>query len=127
MKVSALLLVLLAALPLLAACGDGEEPAATTPANEATERPTAGAAPTVAPTEAATAAPGPPGTARIAFMSDRDGNGEIYVMNADGAGLARLTNNLGQDINMDWSPDGTRIAFASNRDGNSEIYVISAD
>ena len=41
---------------------------------------------------------------RIAFYSYRDGNWEIYVMNADGSGLTRLTNNDALDLDPDWSP-----------------------
>jgi Tol biopolymer transport system component len=44
-------------------------------------------------------------------MSDRDGNFEIYVMNADGTGQTRLTDNPLTDGNPVWAPDGTRIAF----------------
>src|SRR5438128_1111552 len=65
--------------------------------------------------------------ARLAFVSERDGNSEIYVMNADGSGQTRLTNNAAEDLNPAWSPDGTQLVFASHRDGNSEIYVMNAD
>ena len=64
---------------------------------------------------------------RIAFHSDRDGNHEIYVMNADGSNVTRLTNNLAQDWFPRWSPDGRQIAFSSNRDGDHEIYVMNED
>jgi hypothetical protein len=64
---------------------------------------------------------------RIAFASNRDGNREIYVMNADGSGVTRLTNNPADDVVPSWSPDGRRIAFESDRDGNLEIYVMNAD
>ena len=60
-------------------------------------------------------------------MSTRDGNAEIYVMNADGTGQTRLTINGAIDIHPAWSPDGTKLAFESNRDGNFEIYVMNAD
>jgi hypothetical protein len=63
----------------------------------------------------------------IAFASNRDGNWEIYVMNADGSGVTRLTNNPADDRVPSWSPDGRRIAFDSKRDGNYEIYVMNAD
>ena len=63
---------------LLAACGGG--------ADEAEE-------PTAAPL-----------TGRIALESDRDGNYEIYVMNADGSGLTRLTDNPAVDMSPAWSP-----------------------
>ncbi|NIV59296.1 MAG: hypothetical protein GWN48_28980, partial [Actinobacteria bacterium] len=68
----------------------------------------------------------PDGT-RIAFTSFRDGDGEIYVMNADGTGLTRLTNDPATDQDPVWSPDGSQIAFVSDRDGNDEIYVMNAD
>ena len=63
---------------------------------------------------------------RIAFMSDRDGNFEIYVMNADGSRQTRLTHDEADDSLPVWSPDG-RIAFTSDRDGNFEMYVMNAD
>jgi TolB protein len=67
----------------------------------------------------------------IAFVSNRDGNYEIYVMNGDGSELKNLTNNPaddgGEDYGPAWSPDGKRILFSSNRDGNAEIYVMNAD
>ena len=64
---------------------------------------------------------------RIAFVSDRDGNREIYAVNADGSSLTRLTDNQGSDDSPSWSPDGRRIAFVSDRDGDSDIYVVNAD
>ncbi len=69
--------------------------------------------------------PEPPG--KIAFASDRSDNFEIYVINGDGSGLTRLTNNPADDLSPSWSPDGKKIAFVSNRDGNAEIYVMNAD
>ena len=64
---------------------------------------------------------------QIAFSSNRDGNPEIYVMNADGSGVTRLTDHPGEDGDPNWSPDGRQIAFTSDRDGNPEIYVMNAD
>ncbi|MBM3934780.1 MAG: hypothetical protein FJ319_10855 [SAR202 cluster bacterium] len=52
---------------------------------------------------------------------------ELYVMNADGTGVQRLTNNDKADLNPSWSPDGTQLAFQSNRDGDYEIFVMNAD
>ena len=72
--------------------------------------------------------------ARIAFSSDRDGNAEIYVMDADGGNPQNLTNNPHDDVSPSWSPDGKQIAFMSRRDGHVidgfptyEIYVMDAD
>ena len=64
---------------------------------------------------------------KIAFSSNRDGNQEIYVMNADGTNPINLTNNPANDLDPFASPDGTKIAFSSNRDGDDEIYVMNAD
>ena len=64
---------------------------------------------------------------RIAFGSWREGNTDIYVMNADGENPRRLTRNAAPDWGPSWSPDGKRIAFVSGRDGNWDIYVMNAD
>jgi tol-pal system beta propeller repeat protein TolB len=64
---------------------------------------------------------------KIAFASDRDGNFEIYSMDADGGAQIRLTEDPGEDFSPSWSPDGARLVFVSTRDGNAEIYVMNAD
>ncbi|MCD6554272.1 MAG: hypothetical protein DRI52_06140 [Chloroflexi bacterium] len=66
--------------------------------------------------------------ARILVECERDGNSDIFVMQADGSGLVNLTNHPAWDGTPAWSPDGTRIAFTSDRDGdNPQIYVMNAD
>ncbi|MBI1925526.1 PD40 domain-containing protein [Candidatus Poribacteria bacterium] len=65
---------------------------------------------------------------KIAFDSNRDGNGEVYVMNADGTNLVNRTNHPGTDGCPSWSPDGTKVAFESDRDsGTFDIYLMNAD
>jgi Tol biopolymer transport system component len=74
-----------------------------------------------------------PGEGRIAFVSDRDGNDEIYVMAIDegaeagGGGPTRLTDHPEDDAYPAWSPDGTCLAFESRRDGDWGLYVMNAD
>ena len=72
---------------------------------------------------------------QIVFQSNRDGSPEggdgydIYVMDADGSNIRRLTREDGADGTSAWSPDGSRIAFMSSRDdkSRSEIYVMTVD
>ena len=45
-----------------------------------------------------------PNGTRIVFMSSRDGNGEVYVMNADGSGQSRLTNSPEDEFAPAWQP-----------------------
>jgi TolB protein len=76
---------------------------------------------------------------RIAFVRMDpavDGSGEIYLANADGSGLTRLTSSPGNDLSPTWSKDGKRIAFVSARGDASpstagsqawDIYIMNAD
>ena len=68
-----------------------------------------------------------PDGSRLAFVSDRDGDFEIYVMDVDGQNQTRLTDSDGFNTSPSWSPDGSRLAFVSDRDGDFEIYVMGAD
>jgi TolB protein len=75
---------------------------------------------------------------RLAFDSTRDGESiltdwEIYLMDADGTSIRRLTNDRKPDGHPRWSPDGRHLVFHSTQDGTSrtavdvELYVIDAD
>ena len=64
---------------------------------------------------------------RIAFLSRRDGNKELYVMNADGSGQRRLTRDASISATPAWSPDGRTLAFESVRNGTTGVYVVNAD
>jgi len=69
---------------------------------------------------------------KIAFVSQRDGNREIYVMDAscgnpDGCSqdAVNITRHAADDWTPAWSPDGSQLAFSSLRDGSWEIYVLN--
>jgi len=64
---------------------------------------------------------------KIAFAGARDGNFEIYVVDPDATGSARLTNDPATDTDPAWSPEGRRITFTTTRNGNDDIYLMSAD
>ncbi|MBK8783045.1 MAG: PD40 domain-containing protein [Anaerolineales bacterium] len=65
---------------------------------------------------------------KIAFTTGWGGHSEIYVMNADGTELTRVSYTVSPwDQNPVWSPDSQKIAFLSYRDGNYEIYTVNAD
>ncbi len=98
----------------LTACASGASPSprASSPAPSRTPLPD-----TIAPSTL---------TGRIAFSSEDD----VYVMDADGSHLRRLTTAPGPEFEPSWSPDGTRIAYRDSRRGinrNDEIYVMNAD
>src|SRR5436305_262861 len=59
---------------------------------------------------------------RLVFRSGRDRSAKnLYVMNADGSGVRRLTEGKWTDTMCDWSPKGDWIAFASDRGGSFEV------
>lgn len=68
-----------------------------------------------------------PKTAKIAFVSARDFNREIYLMNPDGSEQVNLTKNLADDLFPAWSPTGEQILFVSDRDGIRDLYLMDAD
>jgi len=78
-------------------------------------------------TTSVTDRPASAGDERILYVVFAGGSSDIFVMNADGSGVTRLTTNPAYDNYPAWSPDGTRIVFQSQRDGNDQIYVMGAD
>ncbi len=79
----------------------------------------------------------PSANGKIAFHTDRDGNHEIYVVNADGSRQIRLTDgpSYQHDLTPTWSPDGTKIAFTReggvtglwlmNPDGSGKVQIVA--
>jgi Tol biopolymer transport system component len=60
----------------------------------------------------------------ISFISARDGTPELYLMQADGSGAKRLTEDLGIVNSPSWSPDGEWILFNADRSGNFDLYLV---
>ena len=65
-----------------------------------------------------------PDGGRIAFVARSDDNAEIYVANADGSGLLRITRNKANDGSPTFSADGKTLIFSSDRDGKFAIYQV---
>jgi serine/threonine protein kinase len=65
---------------------------------------------------------------RLAFVSDIDGNSEIYIMNADGSHIVNLTDDPYEDYDPAWSPDGSSLAFTTTRYiGQTQVYIIDVN
>jgi TolB protein len=64
---------------------------------------------------------------RIAVVSNRDGNSEIYTMDPDGTGRVNLTQSPAEDGQPRFSIDGSQIVFSSNRGGDYAIYTMASD
>jgi Tol biopolymer transport system component len=114
-------------MALLAACANTGRPAdATVTAGGGTAAlQTEAAAPDTPQPLAPTGTPVPSSalTGKVVYSTE----GDIYVMNADGSNVTRLTTDPAEDFDPAWSPDGARIAFRSHRDGDEEVYLMDAD
>ncbi len=62
---------------------------------------------------------------RIAFKSNRGGgNLDVYVMDADGGNVVRITDHPAHDHDPVWMPDGLSLIFSSERDSRSDLYRV---
>jgi len=68
-----------------------------------------------------------PDGSKVVFVSDDDGNQDIFTMGRDGGSRTQLTTDPGSDRQPSFTPDGTQIVFASNRTGNYDIWIMDDD
>ena len=64
---------------------------------------------------------------RLVFTSDRSGNPQLYVMDAEGGSVRRLSWEGNWNDSADWSPDGLRLVYVSRRGGHFKIWSMLAD
>ena len=135
--ITALVALGLLAATVALALRDNSLPAVEAPTSTTTaEQPDATPDAVVAPS-------GPAANGLIAFVSDRDGNSEIYVTQADGSNLTRITDDPAEDAGPNWSLDGRQLYWmrierpdnapvqwtlhAANPDGSQEHSVLAGD
>lgn len=68
-----------------------------------------------------------PDRSRLAYVSDRFGNYDVFVADADGRNPVRLTTDPGVDLQPVWTPDGRSLVISSGRSGTRQLYVLAAD
>ena len=68
-----------------------------------------------------------PDRTRIAFSSDRGGSFDLFVMDADGSNVTRLTTTAGSETEPAWTPDGARIVYVLDAGAGSQIASIGGD
>lgn len=64
---------------------------------------------------------------RIVFVSDRDGQVDLWVMNADGSGQGKLTHDAVVDVTPAWSPNGQEIVWVRVGAGGNALWIMNAD
>ncbi len=68
-----------------------------------------------------------PDGSRIVFQSNRNGDYDLFVMDADGANVEQLTSGIGDDWAPAWSPDGARVAFMNEERRVNDLVVMNLD
>jgi Tol biopolymer transport system component len=71
--------------------------------------------------------PTPKGNGKIAFVSEREGSPDIFVMEPGVPGEFLLTDHPANDFEPTWSPDGSKVAFSSDRTGGGDVYVVGGN
>ena len=64
---------------------------------------------------------------RIGFVNNQTGHKEVYVMDYDGEGVKRLTDDKSIDLLPRFSADGRRMAYTGYKDGNPDLFLIDLE
>jgi Tol biopolymer transport system component len=111
----------------LSACGNNEDIdlSGAAPGDAETEVPV-NATEEVTPATEVPPTPIPPAAGRIIFISNRDGQNELYMTSPDGIDITRLTTNAAVDSSSTprISPDGNKVAFSATVNDNTDIYIL---
>ncbi|MEE8573605.1 MAG: LpqB family beta-propeller domain-containing protein, partial [Gemmatimonadota bacterium] len=68
-----------------------------------------------------------PDGSQIVFASNRDGNYELYVVDADGQNPQRVTMTTANEAEPTWTPDGKQIVYQSDASGGLQVWIMNAD
>jgi len=68
-----------------------------------------------------------PDGARIAFLSNRDGSEDLFIINPDGTGEKQLTHTPEAETGLQWSADGKHVVFSVLTSDTSRLYIIYPD
>jgi Tol biopolymer transport system component len=68
-----------------------------------------------------------PSGRKVVFVSNRDGDWDVYVMRRDGSRTRKLTHNKRDDRDPSWSPNGKKIVYTSDRRGVRDVFIMRAD
>jgi len=68
-----------------------------------------------------------PDCEEVLFVSDREGNYDLYIIDTDGTNLRQLTDEPSGEWAARWSPDGESILFVSDRTGNTDLFVMNVN
>jgi TolB protein len=112
-----------------AACRSALETAFSRLFAQACTPPPATPTPPAAPPAPSPTPPAPPPThlGRVAFETDSSGHFEVYLAEADGSGITRLTYSAGNAYQPSWSPNGEELVFTASDRGHMQLYLVNVD
>ncbi|MET0910082.1 MAG: hypothetical protein ABWZ99_11465, partial [Ilumatobacteraceae bacterium] len=113
----------IALIPRAGSPGVGAVPTAS-PSSSIAPSPSASPSSTAAPSASLQAITA---EGQLAYVSETDGNAEIYLANLDRSGAVRLTSDPAPDRVPAWWPDGSRLVFARGPESNSDLWTMDAD